>query len=118
MAAGSVAVTSGTITITVDGVSVCSYTAGASSGWHPGQSPAAASGPSRPIWDYPNYAVDMTTSAGTPLAKVSSLSNDGTQFSVTWLNGSRAAAEAPPAGPRGPLAGLARAHPAPGPVSR
>jgi peptidase A4-like protein len=49
---------------------------------------ATGTGPSRPIWDYQNLAVDMTTSGGTPLAKVSSLSNDGTQFTVTWQNGS------------------------------
>jgi hypothetical protein len=45
-------------------------------------------GPARPIWDYANLAVNMTDSSGTSLATVSSLSNDGTQFTVNWKNGS------------------------------
>jgi hypothetical protein len=49
---------------------------------------ATGSGSLRPIWDYPNVAVNMDDSSGTQLATVSSLSGDGTQFTVHWLNGS------------------------------
>jgi hypothetical protein len=130
--AGSTVVTSGTVTIAVNGVSFCSYTAGASSGcnlaglpqdWiysmtqsNPDatgasaecieEQPAAAglpladfgsvtftgckaaadNGPAMPIWDYPYNADDMA-SGSTQQAVVSPLSDDGTQFTVTWLHG-------------------------------
>ena len=47
---------------------------------------AAGNGPAMPIWDHPSEAVDMT-SGSTQLAVASPLSDDGTQFTVTWLNG-------------------------------
>lgn len=47
---------------------------------------ATGGGPLHPIWDYPNDALNMTSSSDT-LASTSSLSNDGTQFTVTWHNG-------------------------------
>ena len=45
-------------------------------------------GPAEPIWDYPNQAMDLTDPGGTKLATPSSLSDDGTQFTVNWLTGS------------------------------
>jgi hypothetical protein len=53
----------------------------------------------------------MTTDSGTPLAKVSSLSTDGTQLTASWLNGSEAVARSEPAdGPDGPPAVVCRAR--------
>jgi hypothetical protein len=49
---------------------------------------AVRNGPETPIWDNPYYASYMVTSSGTSLASPSGLSDDGTQFSVTWQNGS------------------------------
>lgn len=47
---------------------------------------ATGGGPLHPIWDYPNLAVNLPSSSDT-LASVSALSNDGTQFTDTWHNG-------------------------------
>jgi hypothetical protein len=47
---------------------------------------AADNGPAMPIWDYPYNADDMA-SGSTQQAVVSPLSDDGTQFTVTWLHG-------------------------------
>ena len=44
-----------------------------------------SNGSATPIWDHPDLAVDMTTS--THKATVSPPSNDGTQFTITWLHG-------------------------------
>lgn len=49
---------------------------------------AARNGPETPIWDHSYYASYMNTTSGTQLAEPSALSDDGTQFTVTWLNGS------------------------------
>jgi hypothetical protein len=47
---------------------------------------ATGGGPLHSIWDYPNLAVNLTSSSDT-LSSVSGLSNDGTQFTATWHNG-------------------------------
>ncbi len=47
---------------------------------------ATGGGALHSIWDYPNLAVNLTSSSDT-LSSVSSLSNDGTQFTATWHNG-------------------------------
>lgn len=49
---------------------------------------AARNGPETPLWDHSYYASYMYSASGTPLAQPSALSDDGTQFTVTWLNGS------------------------------
>jgi hypothetical protein len=46
----------------------------------------ASNGVAAPIWDHPNLAVNMT-SGTTVKAVVLPLSNDGTQFTTTWLHG-------------------------------
>jgi hypothetical protein len=45
-----------------------------------------SNGISTPIWDHPNLAVNMT-SGTTTKAVAFPLSNDGTQFTTTWLHG-------------------------------
>ena len=45
-----------------------------------------SNGIATPIWDHPNNAVTMT-GGSTTKATVSPLSDDGTQFTVTWLHG-------------------------------
>ena len=47
---------------------------------------ATGGGALHPIWDYPNDALTMVGSSDT-MATVSALSNDGTQFTVNWHNG-------------------------------
>jgi hypothetical protein len=49
------------------------------------RSTVGSNGVATPVWDHPSRSVDMS-SGSTTKAVVSPLSNDGTEFTVSWMH--------------------------------